>query len=80
VEANGRPSNGRRLMNGLFTSRSIPTNYFLSFIQADGWRLEECGLDKYSLRSRGDIKGKSNIPESGFFSWALLDSMWISFS
>jgi hypothetical protein len=55
-----------RFLSGLSTSRSIPTNYFLYFIQVDRWRLRDCGLDKYSYRSRGDIRGRSYIPESGF--------------
>jgi hypothetical protein len=48
-------------------------NNFLPFIQADGWRLKDCGLEKYNLRSGGDIRGRSNIPESSFNSSALLD-------
>jgi hypothetical protein len=55
-----------RFLSGLSTSRNIPTNYFLYFIQVDRWRLRDCGLDKYSYRSRGDIRGRSYIPESGF--------------
>jgi hypothetical protein len=68
-----RPSNGWRLLSVLCTSQNIPTNYFISFIQADGWRLRECGLDRYSLRSKGNIRGRSYIPESGFINWAFLD-------
>jgi hypothetical protein len=61
------------LLSGLRNSRSISTNDFLSFILAGGWRLGECGLDKYSLRSRGDIRGRSYIPESGLVCWDLVD-------
>jgi hypothetical protein len=68
-----RPSNDRRLMSGLSTNQNIPANYFLSIIQADGWRLGDCGLDKYNLRNRGDIRGRSYIPESSLICWALLD-------
>jgi hypothetical protein len=58
------PSNGRRLLSGLCNSRNISTNYFISFIHAGGWRFGDYGLDKYSLRSKKDIKGRSYIPES----------------
>jgi hypothetical protein len=76
-----RPSNGRKLLSDLCSSRNISTNYFISFIHAGGWRLKDCGFDKYSLRSRGDIRGRSYIPEFGFISWTFwIDSMWVSFS
>jgi len=48
-------------------------NHIGSFFHASGWRLGDYGLDKYSLRSRGDIRSRSYIPESSLVSWALLD-------
>jgi hypothetical protein len=42
----------------------------LSTIVSGG--LETVGLTK-SPRSRGNIRGRSYIPESSFVSWALLD-------
>jgi hypothetical protein len=68
-----RPSNGRELLSGLCNSWNISTNNFLSFILDGGWRLEDCGLDKNNPKSGGDIRGRSNIPESGLVCWTLLD-------
>jgi hypothetical protein len=60
-----RPSNGRELLSGLYSSQNINTNNFLSFIPNDGWRLRDCGHDKNSPKSIGDIRERSYIPESG---------------
>jgi hypothetical protein len=73
VVAYRRTSNNRRLLSDFCTSWNIPIINFLSFIQADRKKPGNYGLDKNSLRSRGDIKGRNYIPESGLAFWAILD-------
>jgi hypothetical protein len=67
--AYGRSSNGERLLNDW----NISTNYVLSFVLNCEWRLGDCGLDKDSPRSRGNVRGMSYIPESDLIYWARLD-------
>jgi len=53
-----RSSNGE----GLLSDRNISTNYVLSFVHYYERRLEDCGLDKNSPRSRGNVRRRSYIP------------------
>jgi hypothetical protein len=57
----------------LLSDRNISTDYVLPFVQDCGWRLGECGLNKDSSRSIGNVKGKSYIPEHSLVCWAFLD-------
>jgi len=56
----GRSSNGGELLS----DRNISTDYVHPFVHDCEWRLGDCGLDKDSPRSRGNVKGRSYIPES----------------
>jgi hypothetical protein len=57
----------------LLSDRNISIDYVLPFVHDCEWRHEDFGLDKDSPRSRGNVRGKSYIPESGLVCWALLD-------
>jgi len=40
---------------------------------AMGGRLWDCRFDKYSLGSRGSVRGRSYIPKTSLVGWALLN-------
>jgi hypothetical protein len=65
----------RRSFNGggLLSGRNISTNYVISFAHDYEGRLGDCGLDKNSPRSRGNVRGRGYIPEFDLVCWALLD-------
>jgi hypothetical protein len=65
----GRSFNSRELL----IDRQIFIDYVLPFILDCGWRLKDYGLKKDNPRSRGNVSGKSYIPESSIVCWALLD-------
>jgi hypothetical protein len=67
--AYGRSSDGRELL----IDRNISIDFVLTFILDYGWRLCDCGLNKDIPRSRGNLRGRSYIPESSLVCWALLD-------
>jgi hypothetical protein len=58
--AYGRSSDGRELLS----DRNISINFVLPFIHDCGWRLEDCGLNKDSPRSRENVRRRSYIPKS----------------
>jgi hypothetical protein len=65
----GRSSNGGELLS----DRNISADYVLPFVYDCEWRLVDYGLDKDSHRSRGNVRGRSYILESGLVCWALLN-------
>jgi hypothetical protein len=67
--AYGRSSDGRELLSDW----NISIDFVLPFILDCGWRLKDYGLKKDNPRSRGNVSGKSYIPESSIVCWALLD-------
>jgi hypothetical protein len=67
--AYGRSSNGGEFLS----DQNISTDYVLPFVHDCEWRLGDCGLDKDSPRSRGNVRGRSYIPKSSLVCWALLD-------
>jgi hypothetical protein len=75
--AYGRSFNGGRLLSDW----NISTNYVISFVHHGEWRFEDCGLNKDSPRSAGNVRGRSYIP-SPILSVGLIwiDSIWVSFS
>jgi hypothetical protein len=71
--AYGRASFGMRLLNDFSINQTFSSNDSIFLIHAGRWKLGDCGLDKHSFRSRGDMRGKSYIPKSDLVSWALLN-------
>jgi hypothetical protein len=61
---------------GLLSDRNISIDFVLPFILDRGWRLGDCGFNKDSPASRGDVRGRSYIPESSLVCWAFwIDSI-----
>jgi len=56
----------RRLSNGgkLLSDRNVSIDFVLPFVHDCGWRLGDCGLNKDSPKSIGNVRGRSHIPES----------------
>jgi hypothetical protein len=69
VMANGRSSDGMRLLNAW----NIIVDLFLLFIFNSGRRLWDCRFHKHSLSGRRNIRRGSYIPEASLVIWALLD-------
>jgi hypothetical protein len=57
----------------LLSDQNISIDYVFPFVHNCEWRLRDGGLDKDSPRSRGNVRGRSYIPEFGLVCWTLLD-------